>query len=200
MIAKPIYNFSFTASSLRLKEMILVAKHLLENTEIDYINDLGEGKSATGKRMLVEFNKRLETLTKEQLKLLVDGDLTTQKQIAFLSICKTYAFIRDFVLEVLREKYLIFDYEITEGEYLSFYRRKNDLHTEMDALTELSESKIKQVTFKILEQAAIIDNIKNKTIQPQLLDDRIISAIKNDHQEWLKIYFYSDMDIAQTID
>jgi len=200
MIAKPIYNFSFTASSLRLKEMILVAKHLLENTEIDYINDLGKGKSATGKRMLVEFNKRLETLTKEQLKLLVDGDLTTQKQIAFLSICKTYAFIRDFVLEVLREKYLIFDYEITEGEYLSFYRRKNDLHTEMDALTELSESKIKQVTFKILEQAAIIDNIKNKTIQPQLLDDRIISAIKNDHQEWLKIYFYSDMDIAQTID
>jgi len=190
------YNFSFTASSLRLKEMGLVAKHLIEDTNIDYINELGKGKSATGKRMIIEFNKRLENLTIEQLKLLVDGDLVTQKQIAFLSICKTYAFIRDFVLEVLREKYLIFDYEISDGEYLSFYRRKNDLHAEMDALTEQSESKIKQVTFKILEQAGIINNIKSKTIQAQLLDENVLNAIIIDNPEWLKIFFYSDLDIA----
>ena len=191
-----MYNFSFTASSLRLKEMVLVAKHLVEGTDIDYINELGKGKSATGKRMLIEFNKRLETLTQDQLKLLVDGDLSTQKQIAFLSICKTYAFIRDFVLEILREKYLVYDYEITDGDYLSFYRRKNDLHTEMDALTELSESKIKQVTFKILEQASIIDSIKSKIIQAQLLDNKTMTTIAKDNREWLKVYFYSDMDIA----
>lgn len=195
MNAKAKYSFSFTASSLRLKEMVLMAKHLAEDKAFDHVGELGKGKSTTGKRMLFEFNKRLDSLTTEQLNLLVEGDLTTQKQIAFLAICKTYTFFRDFVLEVLREKYLIFDYEITEGEYLSFYRRKNELHPEMYKLTNQTESKIKQVTFKVLEQAGIIESVTNKIIQPQLLEEKVINAILKDNPEWLKIFLLNDHDI-----
>ena len=189
------YSFSFTASSLRLKDMIIVAQHKVSNTEIDYVNVLGNGKSVTGKRMLSEYNKRLSYLSDKQLKLLADSDLVVQKQIAFLSVCKTYAFIREFVIEVLREKVLVFDYNITEGDYISFFRRKNELHTEMDSLTDKTQYKLKQVTFKILEQAGLIDNVKQRQIQPQILDTQTISAIVSDNKEWLKIFFMSDIDI-----
>ncbi|MEC5167235.1 hypothetical protein RCH18_002987 [Flavobacterium sp. PL11] len=190
------YIFSFTASSLRMNEMIVVAKALVEERKIDYINELGGGKAATGKRLLSEFNRRISNLTSNQVEILINGDFLSQKQIAFLSVCKTYLFIRDFVVEVLREKILVFDYQITEGDYISFYRRKLDLHPEMDMLTQLTENKIKQVTFKILEQAGIINSIKNKVIQPQIIDRKVIDAFATDNTKWFKILFMSDMDIT----
>ena len=190
------YKFSFTTASLRLREMILVARHKLDGTDIDYTNEIGNGKSSTGKRLFLEFNARIATLTNPQIKLLVNGDLNNQKQIAFLSICKTYNFIRDFVIEVLREKLLVFDYEITDGNYISFYRRKAEIHPELERLTETTEKKIRQVTFKILEEAGIINNVKIKNIQPQLLDNKVIDVIVSENPNWLKLFFYSDTDIA----
>ena len=196
MIEIEKYDFSFTASSLRLNEMILVASSIRENTPVDYTNELGGGKSTTCLRMLFEFNKRISNLTQKQIEILIDGDLTSQKQIAFLSICKTYSLIRDFVIEALREKLLVFDYQITQGDYITFYRRKLDLHPEMEKLTDLTEKKIKQVIFKILEQAGIIDNIKKRVIQPQIIDKKVIDVIAIDNPIWLKVLFMSDIDIT----
>jgi len=190
------YDFSFTASSLRLNEMILVANAVLEKREIDYTNELGGGKSTTGKRMLSEFKKRVSKLSSGELKYLVSGDLTSQKQIAFILICKTYWFIRDFMIEVLREKVLVFDYQITEGDYISFFRRKLELHPEMGKLTEITNKKIKQVTFKILEQAGIIDTTKSKKIQPQIISDKVMKVVASDNANWLKVLLMSDTDIA----
>lgn len=190
------YDFSFTASSLRLNEMILVANAVLEKREIDYTNELGGGKSTTGKRMLSEFKKRVSKLSSGELRYLIAGDFTSQKQIAFISICKAYWFIRDFMIEVLREKVLVFDYQITEGDYISFYRRKLELHPEMTELTEITNKKIKQVTFKILEQAGIIDNIKSKIIQPQIINAKVLKIVASDNANWLKVLLMSDTDIA----
>jgi hypothetical protein len=195
MVKPEKYDFSFTASSLRLSEMVMVAEAALKKRKIDYVNELGKGKASTGRRMLSEFKKRLAHLTVEQLSALVTGDFVIQKQIAYLSVCKTYGFIRDFVIEVIREKYLIFDNQITDGDFLSFFRRKADLHPEMDTLTEITQKKIKQVTFKILEQSGIIDNVKNKMIQPQLVDDTVVSTILSEHPKWLKVFLMSDRDI-----
>ena len=196
MVKTEKYDFSFTASSLRLSEMVMVADAALKKREIDYVSELGKGKASTGRRMLSEFKKRLAHLTEEQLSALVTGDFVIQKQIAYLSVCKTYGFIRDFVIEVIREKYLIFDNQVTDGDFLSFFRRKVDLHPKMDTLTEITQKKIKQVTFKILEQSGIIDNVKNKMIQPQLVDDTVVRTILSEHPKWLKIFLMSDRDIA----
>jgi hypothetical protein len=179
--------------------MRLVASHQVKGTEIDCVNELGNGKSSTGKRMYAEFKKRLATLSVQEIQMLVDSDLTSQKQIAFLSICMTHAIIRDFVVEVLREKLLVFDYELTFGEYISFYRRKNDMHSEMDSLTEVTQKKVRQVTFKILEQTGIIDNVNSKQIQPQLLSDNIVKTIALHDRQWLKVFFMSDLDIENII-
>lgn len=188
------YNFSFTGFSLRVNDMIKYAVAINEGQTVEMV-DFGEGNRNSGQRRLVEIKKRLAQLTDKELELFISGDFITQKQIAFLSICKSHAFIRDFAIEVLREKLLVFDYQITEGDYISFYRRKSEFHPEMEKLTEITQNKIKQVIFKILEQAGIIDNIKNRMIQPQLLDAAVIKAIASDNKNWLKVFFMSDIDI-----
>jgi len=188
------YNFSFTALSLKVNEMVKVAEAMNEGFSIEE-TDFGNGKRKTGHRKLIEIEKRLNNLTNKELHLFISGDFIIQKQIAFLSVCKSHGFIRDFVVEVLREKLLVFDYQITEGNYISFCRRKSELHPEIEKLTEITTYKIKQVTFKILEQAGIIDNIKTRIVQPQILDYEVINTIASDNKEWLKIFFMSDIDI-----
>jgi hypothetical protein len=197
MIKTSKYDFSFTASSLRLNEMLIVANAHQKGVEVDYVNELGAGKSSTGKRMLSEFKKRISHLTNLQIQVLLNGDLVTQKQLTLVSVCKAYSFIKEFIVEVVREKVLVYDYQITDGDYISFYRRKFDLHEEMDSLTELTEKKIKQVTFKILEQAGLINDIKNRIIQPQIIDYKLIKALVQDNPNWLKVLLVSDMDIKR---
>lgn len=189
------YQFSFTAASLRLNDFVQVARLKKDNQTVDHVNLLGAGKSATGIRMIAEYEKRLATLTPEQIRLLTEGGLSTQKQIAYLAICKTYLFIREFTVEVLREKLLLFDYSISDGEFISFLRRKLESHPELEKITDKTTYKIRQVTFKILEQAGIIDTIKNRILQPQILDSEVIKAITSDNKEWLKVLLVSDMDI-----
>ena len=193
------YDFSFTATSLRLQEMIMYANARLNGQEIDYVRELGKGKAATGIRFNREFLKRIGKLTDSQVALLAKGDLVSQKQMAFLAVCKSYGFLRDFLVEVLREKYLLFDHEFNDGEYISFFRRKIDLHPDMEDLTETTQKKIRQVSYKILEQAGIIENVKSKIIQPQLLDNKVTSALVSDDPNWLKIFLISDMDINTMI-
>jgi hypothetical protein len=192
------YRLSFTAASLRLPEMVELARSYL-NEEINNIEKelVIRGRNArTTDREFREIKFRIDTLTPNQLNILANGDAPAQKQIALLGMCKLYSFIRDFVVEVMRAKALVFDYQMTEGEYITFYRRKSDIHPELEDLADSTAKKIKQVTFKILEQTGLLDSVDNKTIVPQLLDRRVIKAVVEDDPEWLKIYLLSDSDIA----
>ena len=174
-----------------------VAEFEVNGLALDLAEDLGGGKESTGKKFYNEISKRLEMLTPRQKAILVEGDIITRRQIAFLSMCKRHHFIRDFVVEVLREKYLVYDYQLTAGEYTSFFRRKVELHPDMYKLKESSIKKIQQVTLKILEQAGLIDDIKKGNIEPQILDDKVVEAITEDDPELLKIFLMSDVDIEE---
>lgn len=195
MVAEKKYNFSFTAASLRTRELVIVAKHQLENPIEDIEVILGNGKRNTGKRYFNEMSKWLKVLTDIQKKHLINQSFKVQKEITFIAICKYFEFIRDFIIEVIREKYLVFDYELTEGDYISFFRGKAEYHPEMEELTEITKKKVKQVTFKILEQAGIINNIKAKMINSQILDPETREAILDDNAELFKIFLLSDSDI-----
>ena len=190
------YEFSLTGSSLRVNDMVLfVSKYVSEG-----VAEFKSDKGTTNKRMVSEFKKRIDNLTHDQQILFVDGDFSTQKHVAFLSACKSYSLLRDFVIEVVREKFLKMDFSLTDTDYLSFIRRKEVDHDELAELTDQTQGKVKQVIFKILEQAGIIDNIKNKEIQLQLLDGPTKRVIVEDNPDWLKVFLMSDIDIQTVID
>ena len=197
------YILSFTAASLRLNEMVKVAKAAQEDdiTDLDTVKEsgvvFGSVKNRTTDREFREIRKRLETLTPDQKNILIHGDLNSQKQIAFLAVCKHYAFIRDFAIEVIRDKVLVFDYQLHESDYNSFINNKISLHPELEKFSESTRKKAKQVMYRILEQAGIINNAVEKTIQPQILQQNVINALLKEDPMWLKIFMMSDRDIKQ---
>lgn len=189
------YEFSLTGSSLRVNEMILFATKYINEGLLEFKSD----KGTTNKRMVSEFKKRIDNLTVNQQELLLNSNFSNQKQLAFLSACKTYSLLRDFVIEVVREKYLIMDFNLSDTDYISFIRRKEINHDELANLTDQTQAKVKQVVFKILEQAGIIDNVRNKEIQLQLLGGSTKKSIIEDNPEWLKVFLLSDMDIQNEL-
>ena len=189
------YEFSLTGSSLRVNEMILFATKYINEGLLEFKSD----KGTTNKRMVSEFKKRIDNLTVNQQELLLNSNFSNQKQLAFLSACKTYSLLRDFVIEVVREKYLIMDFNLSDTDYISFIRRKEINHDELANLTDQTQAKVKQVIFKILEQAGIINNVRDKEIQLQLLGESTKKSIIEDNPEWLKVFLLSDMDIQNEL-
>jgi hypothetical protein len=200
---KSKYILSFTAASLRLNEMVKVAKTAFDN-DITNLHEVRESgvvfnsvKTRTSDREFREIRKRLEYLTPSQMDILINGDLISQKQIAFLAVCKRYDFIRDFAIDVIRDKVLVYDYKINESDYKSFINNRVHVHPELEDYNDSTLKKAKQVLFHILEQAGIISTAVEKTIQPQLIQSNVLSVIANDDPAWLKIFMMPEKDIKQ---
>lgn len=197
------YSLAFTAASLRLNEMVLAAKAIIEHSITDYSEltedhvDFNTAKAETSRRSFREIRNRLIQLTPNQIEMLANGSLIQQKQIAFLAVCKHYLFIKDFVVEVLWDKTMVFNYQINESDFNSFINRKIPLQPELETFSESTLKKAKQVLFLILEQAGIINNTKDKTIQAQLLQPSVMKIIAEDDPRYLRIFMIPDQDINQ---
>ncbi|HBT86698.1 MAG TPA: hypothetical protein DEB12_12450 [Porphyromonadaceae bacterium] len=180
------YRFSFTAASLQVPLMIELAMKIIEQ-EItpDQLmpEDIGKERSKTNKRGLTEMKIRLNTLLKEEIKLLAYGDADEQRYISLIAFARSYLFFRDFVIEVIAEKIVVFDFYLTDMDYNAFFNRKALDHPEADNLTDNTKAKIKQVCFKVLEQGGLINNIKERKIIVPILSQRLSSLLKDKIQD-----------------
>ena len=194
------YIFSFTALSSPVADFTRSAQMLVEaDYDLNKLNrnDVGKEKERTNQRHFQEMKMRFKNLTQEEIDVLATGDLNDKKMICFLAVCKSYNFIFEFVVEVIREKVLLYDYEIKELDYNSFTNRKIYDHPEYEKLSELTQKKIKQVLFRILEQVGVIDSTKSKNIQHLLLSPKLIRVICNDNWEFLRIFLKPDREIME---
>jgi len=202
MIQTKKYSFSFTAGNALIAETLVVANAYLEHQDwatvksvVEADNSLKKIKQSTFQREFQEISKRLMNLTDAQLKLLVSGDSSERQQMIFLALLKTYAFFRDFVVEVVRYKVLMFDYELKSSDYTQFVVSKAMIHCELDNLSESTAKKIKQVSFRLLEQTGLIGNVKTPMIIRPILSDRCLNVILGDNPSLLTGFLFSEKEI-----
>jgi len=201
------YILSFTAATLLVYENEVVVDLFLEcrdwervRREVVENNLLQKGTISTRKREFHEIKKRLQTLNDEQLSFFKEANGSDVKYLVLLSCYKTYKFIYDFVSEVIRDKILLFDYHLLDSDYERFYESKSLLYNNLNTITPNTRYKIKQVMFRMLEQAEIIDSAKNKNIQKPYLSKKLIKLIVQDDPRYLKGFLYSDGDIREFIE
>jgi hypothetical protein len=206
VVNKTKYTFSFTGASAliaetlviaeeynRLKDWKAVEKSLLDN------NLLNKVKQSTFKREFSEIKKRLSLLTQDQLLLMIQGSLDDAKSMILLSLVKTYSFLRDFIVEVVRNKYLLFDSIVSETDYIRFVNAKSLSHNELNAITEVTAKKVKQVVFKLLEQVGLITKAKNGSILKPILNSKVIDVIVDDDPALLNVFLFSNEEIKSLL-
>lgn len=202
----PKYLLSFTAASLLVHENAAIAELYIQYNDWERIqrevldnNILQKGTVSTRKREFNELSKRLQTLTADQIRYFENASSADMKYLSLLSCLKLYSFMFEFVTEVMKGKLLLFDYQLLNSDYESFYEGKALLHDNLNTISETTQKKIKQVLFKILEQADLIDSIKNKNIQKPYLSEELIKLIVQDNPIYLGGFLYSDAEIADYV-
>lgn len=201
------YSFSLTGASALIVETLHIAEeyHKLKDWNkvkklLSENNHLNKVKQATFNREFSEIKKRLSLLSPQQIYLIVHGSYEDGKSMIFVSLIKTYPFLFDFNIEVLLNKYLLFDRTLLESDYIQFVKSKSIQHPEIEKLTENTLKKVKQVVFKILEQVGLITNIKNGFILKPFLSNQAIKAILIDDPIYLSAFLYSNDEIKVLIE
>ena len=155
MVTKKKYTFSFTSASALPAETLVIAEEYIRLQDWEKVkvavhdnNLMNKTKQRTSKTIYFEIKKRLELLTNEQLNLLVTGSPDESKAMVLLSLLKAYSFFKDFVVEVIRAKFLLYNNKIAASDYISFFNAKAITNNELNTITEKTTKKVKQVLFK----------------------------------------------------
>jgi hypothetical protein len=195
---------SFTAGGFLLVESIKVAKLYMETGDWDKIqktifddNILQYEAKRTTKRIFHEIKIRLQKLNKDLLRILLESTPQEQKIIIWIAICKTYDFIGEFAKEIIREKYLLMNNQLTQEDYIGFFNSKADWHEELDNQSDKTIQKQRQVVFRMLKEAEIIspDNL----ILPVIPTLNIFKALYKDDPSNLTYLHISDIDIQRLL-
>lgn len=148
-------------------------------------------------RICSEVLSRLKLLSSEQLKIIQDGSRQEQLQILWIAVCKRYSFIRDFAIEVIREKFLLMDCALTDEDYTIFFDTKAEWHEELEKLKDSTKKKLKQVLFRMLREAEITS--EENIILPSILSRRVARALVSDKSELHIVLPVSDTDFKEWV-
>jgi len=105
---------SFTTGGLFYQESVKLAGLYPDYRDWSRVKDVALSENllqtrteSTARRLLPEITARLSRLTDIQLKLFADGSRSEQNYLLWLALCKRYSFIREFAVEILREKFFL---------------------------------------------------------------------------------------------
>ena len=187
------YKLSFTTGSQYCTESVRIAEiyRRLGNwdearEEALSTNVLQFRTASSGIRLFRELAQRLQMLSDEQLDVLIEGSLDEQRKLLWFAICRRYRYIQEFAIEVVREKYLTMDYELTELDYDTFFHHKADWHPELEEIADTTRAKLRQVVFRMLRESGIIN--EDNWIIPVQLSARLMDVLKEDAPQSLLIY------------
>ena len=137
---------------------------------------------SSAKRIVREVIGRLQELNNEEHRLLIDGALEEQTQLLWLAICRRYCFIGEFSREVVKEHAMTYHNRLSNEDFDAFFNAKMQTHLELEQITESTRNKLRQVLFRMMREAEIIDSRKN--IIPVVLGGRLKALLcaNNPHE------------------
>ncbi len=187
------YSMSFSTGTLFREPSIIIAKlyaDLDDWTEVraDVLeNNLLQARTCnTAKRVCSEILSRLKGLTSAQLSILTNGYPKDQGYILWAAVCKRYRFIQDFAVEVVHEKFLNMDLQLTHDDYETFFNQKAEWRSEMVRIKASTRKKLRQVVFKMLKECELL--AERQMIIPIILSPSVEKCIQDDPDLTLAIF------------
>lgn len=194
--ARQDYKMSFSTGGLFLNESLEVAR-LHEDGEAwedTILRAMEEGttslpKSASNRRSLREISNRLLTLTDEERAYLVEeADRSEQQAMLWIATCRAYRFIREFAVEVVRERYLSYQLDLPLESFDILFEAKAEWDEGLAGLSRSTRLKLRQIMFRMMREAGIIS--EDDRIQTAIISTRLKHMIE-DHNPGELAFFPS---------
>lgn len=183
--SRPAYRMSFTTGGLFLHESIEVAR-LHRNGEAweeTAKRALDQGatalpKSASNRRSLREITNRLRVLTDTECCFLLEGaDRTDQQALLWLAACRAYRFVGEFAVEVIRERYLSYQFDLPLEAFDTLFDSKAEWDDGLAKLSSSTRKKLRQVLFRMMREAEILS--ADGRIQTAILSPRLKGLVED---------------------
>ncbi|MDF1803032.1 DUF1819 family protein [Thalassovita sp.] len=194
--ARQDYKMSFSTGGLFLNESLEVAR-LHEDGEAwedTILRAMEEGttslpKSASNRRSLREISNRLLTLTDEERAYLVEeADRSEQQAMLWIATCRAYRFVREFAVEVVRERYLSYQLDLPLESFDILFEAKAEWDEGLAGLSRSTRLKLRQIMFRMMREAGIIS--EDDRIQTAIISTRLKHMIE-DHNPGELAFFPS---------
>lgn len=188
------YRMSFSTGGLFLNESVEVARmHRARGSwEQTLTRAVEEGqtrlpKEASNRRTLREIVNRVSTLSDEERVFLIeDADRTDQQALLWLACCRAYRFMREFALEVIRERYLSYQLDLPLETFDTFFEAKAEWNEGLANLSKSTRMKLRQIMFRMMREAAVISD--EDKIQTAYFSPRLKALIQENNRKEL-LYF-----------
>ena len=196
------YTLSFTAGALLYPESLTVAKLCEALGDWDAVraqvldeNLLQMRTPSASKRIFREVASRLKHLTPAEMALFRTGPRQEQDHMLWLAICKRYRFIYDFAVQVVREKFIRLDFDLSYDAYDVFFNNKAEWHPEVEGVAESTRKKLRQVVFKMMREANLLT--QDNQILPAMPTPREIEVIAADSPSYLLAFPISPTEVQE---
>lgn len=157
-------------------------------------NDILDCKSESNfKKKYQTINKRIKTITDGLMKKIITENIENGKFINLYLILCIERFIAEFMDEVVREKFINFDYILVESDFRNYLKHKEEQSEIVNNWTESGKEKMLVKIKNFLSEGGFIKKQKDGSykISKPLIDEEIIKEIReNGKKEILKIMLY----------
>ena len=144
-------------------------------------------KSASNRRTLREIVNRISTLTDDELEYFVsEADRTDRQAILWLATCRAYRFVREFAVEVIRERYMSYQLDLPMESFDILLDAKAEWDDGLSALSRTTRPKLRQILFRMMREAGVIS--EENQIQTSILSGRMKSLIEEQYPAQLAIF------------
>lgn len=183
------YNGSLTAEQFLFYEIRIVAQKYLEGKNIETI--VAEVKHDNlfqypTERKISQIARacyrRLVALDNEELVYeLVNGSLDSAKQINLYAMMCYNLLVREFMVDLIGEKYRQQDFSYTKKDMNMFFSRLQEQNDKVASWSDQTISKIKQVLNKCLVETEMLDGVNDTSLNPIFISEELETGIRENN-------------------
>ena len=183
------YNGGLTAEQFLFYEIRIVAKLYTENKTLNEIietvrrNNLFQYPTERKViKMVRACVKRLEALGNNNLALeIINAPTETAKQINLYAMMCCNRLVRDFMVNLIGEKYRQQDYFYTRKDINIFFSNLQEQNGDIAKWSDITIKKLKQVLTKCLIETEIINSFRDITLNPILISNELENGIRENN-------------------
>lgn len=123
--------------------------------------------------------QRLKTLNSILIQKIITTDINTSKLIVLYAILRTDRLFYEFMNEVFREKLIIQESTLEDRDFNTFFETKRQQSEKVAGWKEYTFYKLQQVYTRILFEAGLLTNKKDREIQIPLINPDVLDHIRH---------------------
>jgi len=183
------YNGGLTAEQFLFYEIRIVSKQYREGKSLDEIvtyvkrdNLFQYPTEREVARLTRACYKRLVALGNAKLVYeLASAPVEVAKQINLYAMMRYNRLVREFMIDLIGEKYRQHDFSYTKKDINVFFSRLREQNDDIGAWSEQTITKLKQVLTKCLIETEMLDSFRDPELNPIFISAELESGIRENN-------------------